>query len=119
MSTLAKIKAYEEAKKRLEEAENWWKLRESIDAVSQGHFFVSVAHCKVSMAICGQHYEGGKNYHESPDALNKELAALLSVDKALVLSAIQQLRYKERALALDASKDLEDILSSIREAKER
>lgn len=112
------IQAWEDRKQELAAAEKWYGLREAKDAVGDRYFKSSAAHSSLVLVFCGQHIQGGKNYHESPGELNKAILAIICEEPQIIERAITKLRLEADVARQNAREELERALAEIPEPKE-
>ncbi len=116
MSETAAIKALEKARADRQAAEKWYQLLQDRDSQDGRPFRLSLIRSKVTMMICGQHFAGGQNYHESPPALNNKLAEIVCLAPDNIKQAIDLLITDELATAKAAQESLEAALAIIQRA---
>jgi len=117
MSNLAKYTQFERAKAERQGAEQWIAL---IGKHGRGTdvLNLSATHSAVKLMVCGQFQEGGKNYWDSPEALNKALVAVLIEQReTLFAAAIERLRDVETEALIAAEDEIAAVNAAIAAAK--
>lgn len=107
-------KEYLKKKQDYREALNWNNLPNTAPGYNNSYFNISIAHCNAPLLTrCGQHTCGGKNYWESPKALNEAIKKIICKDKTIINRAIELLKQKELQALKDCQKFIDELQEQI------
>ncbi|WP_267399025.1 hypothetical protein [Pseudomonas sp. GM_Psu_2] len=109
-------KRYQEAKRELAAAHSWLSNKTKIDSQSNSRYQLRAI--KVHGQYCGQSYAGANNYHESPEAFDAALAAVIRENfDSLSHAAIGLLEKKLREALIECESDVAALSDEIATAK--
>lgn len=114
---MKKYDLYLEAKANHECGKSFLALLSTRDSQSGRSFPYSPCHSKVMLMICGQHYTGGPNYHESPEIVNEAILASINA-KQLLVAAVEYLRLKEVETLKNCEAEVVELQKEIQAMKE-
>lgn len=117
---MEEYKQYQDAKNRRAKAEEWLNLAKCKDSQDSHPFSLSLAHSKIMLMRCGQHYAGGQNYWESPECLNSAILKAIEKNYDLIMAdALAHLKEQERIALINCEELNHKILEEIETAKEK
>lgn len=118
MSEKTHYTAWQQRQRELSEAAYWNNLPKG-PRYQNDTFTISPAHSVVKLTRTGQQSHGGKNYWESPDALNKALLEVIIKNAStLIPEAIALLKSHERAALLECKGWVAGMQAEIEEIEE-
>ena len=112
---MSKFDEYKKAKACAEQARAWYSLlgKKYYGGTRGQGELGRIVSTEASITIYYQHSDGDKNYHQSPEALNRELAAVLKRrQKELVEEALAALEANEKSAARQAAEEYQGLLAA-------
>lgn len=103
---------YQKAKKEYDHAVAFLNQLDAKDCISKRTFSYSPVHSVIKLVICGQHTQGGHNYHSPEPSLSK--AILETIDyRAVIAAGVERLRVEMEQSLVDCKKEIDSIRAEI------
>ena len=114
---MSKYDEYLKAKRDYEEAVEWNNLPHG-QKYQNDKMDISTAHCELKLVRAGQQSQGGKNYWDSPKALNSVILETISTRDEIIDFAIHRLADKVTQALADCEQETLERMEAINKAKQ-